>query len=444
MSGSVSSHSRRSALSQVALSATSLALLLLPLTSCAPDDAAVQASLAAQPPPPSVPPRDDVATTGTEKWRVPLGIPEALSYAVGHTDSTFLLTVLDDAGMDATIGDIGTGATAGRFALPKGSGWPVITGDARDPIITAAVPAADGDGVTVVTAWNTMGTARWLRSAADLGTTSGTGLRVDVAEAGRVVVRTADGAASPFQDTELWVLDAANGATVWGTPGGATVRWAEAAHGLLMYTWRSDAAPDQPSDRVSIRAVDDGREVGTAAVVSDYGGGTRLNTQCGGIASAQRIVMCDWQGDNRVAILAQTDGSPIREWPITELPLIDAEAGVVVLWVPGEDGGLLGVDAATGEQLWRYPPDDLLAYEIVLDAAANGVLLGSAGAANVAVSARTGVWLVRERFDYLRPGSAIGDHVVEFRGGDAVGSTGPGVGVATLQDEGDSVLFVRP
>jgi outer membrane protein assembly factor BamB len=242
----------------------------------------------------------------------------------------------------------------------------------------------------------------------------------------------------------LWLLDADDGSTIWSTPGGATVRWADNDNGLLMYAWRSDGLPDRPNDRISVRALDDGRELGSTTVLSDYGGSTRLNTQCGGIATAERVVICRWVGNDRSAILTDTAGTPLGEWPITELPLIDADAGVVVLWVPGQSGGLQGIDAATGAELWRYPPAELASYEMTLDETAKGVLLGSSGSKNLAVSSRTGEWLIRESFDYLRTGAAIGNHVVEFRAGDALGFTGPGVGIATLQDDEDSVLFVRP
>lgn len=430
------------ALATLALFTLTLTLTLL--AACAPDDAEVQASIEAEPAAPAMAPADEVSALGTEVWREAAGDPNAGSYTVGHTGSTFLLTTLGDERMDTLTGTITTGTVAGRFALPQGSSWPLITGAESDPRIVAAVPASPGGPVAALTAWDADGTVVWQRDAADLGLAAGTQLRVEAADAGRVVVRTADGAVSPYQDAELWLLDAATGATIWDTPGGATVRWAQADNGLLMYTWRSDGVDDQPSDRVTVRALADGAELSTTTVTNDYGGGTRLNTQCGGIASPDRVVICRWEGPDRATILAATDGTTIGEWPASELPLIDPDAGVATLTVPGDDGGLLGIGAADGTELWRYSPAEATDYDITLDQATQGVLLGSTGKRNLAMASRTGEWLARIEFDYLRDGAAVGNYAVVFRDGDAIGVTAPGVAIATLQDADDSVLFVRP
>lgn len=414
------------------------------LAACAPDDAAMEESITAEPAKPEMRPESETSAIGKEVWRIPMPEADVTSHAVGHTGSAFLLTVLGDDGMDSLIGNVTTGAVEGSFALPAGSGWPVITGDEAAPTISAAVPDDGAAAATAVAAFTPEGTIVWRRDAADLGTAPGTQLRVDVADAGRIVVRTAEGTVTPYQDAELWVLDAATGATVWGTPGGATVRWAQAAHGLLMYTWRADGADDQPSDRVTVRTLSDGQELTTMTVINDYGGGTRLNTQCGGIASADRIVVCRWQGPDRFTLVADTQGTVLAEWPASEPPLIDVQSGIAALTVPGDDGGLLGVATDKAEEAWRYSPDEVESFDIALDAANEGVMLGGSGDRNLVISSRTGEWLIRQEFRFLRPGAAIGNHAVVFRDGDALGYTAPGVAVATLSDDKNSVLFVRP
>ena len=148
---------------------TTVALTGALIAACAPDDADMAASLSAEPPAPAMRPTADVSALGTEAWQIPMGTADVGSYTVGHTGSTFLLTTLSDDGMTALTGNATSGAEAGRFDLPQGSGWPVITGAESDPLLVAAVPGSPGGTVTALTGWDATGTVRWQRDAADLG-----------------------------------------------------------------------------------------------------------------------------------------------------------------------------------------------------------------------------------------------------------------------------------
>lgn len=426
----------------VASAATALAILTA--TACAPNDAEVAESIeAAKQRPANLPPLEAVSAIGIEAWRYGTGLDPTAPISVQHTGNTFVMAIDDTAqGMQAVVGDASTGAILGQFAMTPGANWPQIVGASDDPTVVAAAPGLAGTArADSVTGWDATGNVRWTRTAADLGATPGTDLKVDPAEGTRALVRSTSGEVGRYQDAKLWLLDATTGTTVWQSEG--PVRWAQAAEGLLMYTWRSDGDLTQPSDRVTARLLSDGAELTTLAVPNDYGANSSKSTQCGGIASSERMVICQWQGDERVTIITDTAGTILGQWPSLLPPVIDQDAAVVAVSGTEPDQVLTGVDSATGTQLWNYGQSDLRGKQLDIALGRDGLLLGGIGNWNLAMDSRSGAWLVAEAFDRILPGAAMGDFVVTYQGGEVMGYSAAGVGVGVLKSD-ESLLFVRP
>ena len=206
------------------------------------------------------------------------------------------------------------------------------------------------------------------------------------------------------------------------------MRWAQAAKGLLVYTWRSDGSTVEPSDRLSIRNLADGQPIATINVLNDYGAHSSMSTQCGGILSADRIVVCRWQGEDRTVMLIDRTGTSVAQWPATDAPVIDQQAEMLALFGTDPDDTVTGVDAS-GQVRWTVGREQFKGLSIRIDVAHDGVMVGAIQSANLAIASRTGKLLVAEDFDQLRPGGVIGNYVVEMRDGAAVGFTASGVGV---------------
>lgn len=422
-----------------------LACVLLPLVTaaCAPNDAQVAASLSAGDTLPSMPPKSETSDIGREVWRRPLGLDTTAGSAVQHVGNTFMLAVHGSGvSMHVMVGDAPTGNISGSYALTDGAGWPSVAGPADNPTVAAPAPAPGGTAkANSVTGWSGTGAVRWTRTAADLGMAADTNLKVDPAEGDRVVVRSASGDMGPYQDANLWLLDAPTGTTVWASE--VPVRWAQAAKGLLVYTWRSDGSTVEPSDRLSIRNLADGQPIATINVLNDYGAHSSMSTQCGGILSADRIVVCRWQGEDRTVMLIDRTGTSVAQWPATDAPVIDQQAEMLALFGTDPDDTVTGVDAS-GQVRWTVGREQFKGLSIRIDVAHDGVMVGAIQSANLAIASRTGKLLVAEDFDQLRPGGVIGNYVVEMRDGAAVGFTASGVGVGVLPDGHNSVLFVKP
>lgn len=424
--------------------AAATALALLTATACAPNDAEVAESIeAAKQRPANLPPLEAVSAIGIEAWRYDTGLDPAAPISVQHTGNTFVIAINDTAkGMQAVVGDASTGAIRGQFAMTPGANWPQIVGAPDDPTVAAAAPAPGGTAkADAVTGWDATGNIRWTRTSTDLGATPGTDLKVDPSEGTRVLVRSTSGDVSPYQGAYLWLLDATTGTTIWQS--GKPVHWAQAAEGVLMYTWRTDGALDQPSDRVTARSLADGAEMTTMAIPNDYGADSSKSTQCGGIAAADRLVICQWQGDDKVTIIADISGTVLGQWPSLLPPVIDQDAAVVAVSGAEPSQVLTGVDAATTKQLWNYSEAELRGRRLNIAVARDGLMLGGIAVWNLAMDSRSGQWLVAEEFDRVMPGAAVDEFVVTYQGGDVVGYSGPGVGVAVLKSD-ESLLFVRP
>lgn len=423
--------------------AATITLAALSATACAPNDAEVAASIEAQARPSNLPALEDVAATGTEVWRYSTDLDPSAPISLQHTGNTFVMAINDTTeGMQAVVGDASTGSIRGRFALKPGASWPQIVGTPEDPTVAAAAPAPGGAAkADSVTGWDATGAERWTRTAADLGAVPGTDLKVDRSEGPRVMVRSTSGEVGRYQDAYLWLLDADTGATVWQS--GEPVRWAEAAEGVLMYTWRSDGELTQPSDRVTARSLTDGGELTTLPVPNDYGADSSKSTQCGGIASSDRLVICQWQGDDKATIIADPAGNFLGQWPSTLPPVIDQDSAVVAISGAEPDQVLTGVDAATATQIWSYSETDLREKRLNIEVARDGLMLGGIADWNLAMDSRSGQWLVAEKFDRVLPGAAMGEFVVTYQEGTVVGYSAPGVGVGVLKDN-ESLLFIRP
>ncbi|MDQ1246453.1 MAG: hypothetical protein QG597_821 [Actinomycetota bacterium] len=425
--------------------AGAIAVLAVPLAACAPNDAAIAASLAARPAEPSLPPAPSVSALGTEIWRIPLAGGSTRSFTVDHAGDTFLLAALpDDRPMEVIVGASRSGTVMGRFTLPMGSAWPVLLGQPAQPIIVAAVPTGDADFSNTVAGFDLTGARVWQVTAEQLGLPVGIGVHVDPSADGRVVVRSSPRPFPAYKDAALWLLDSSTGTLVWEPPGGRSVRWAEAADGLLMYTWRSDGDVDDASDRVTMRSLADGRELGTVEVINDFGGDRSLNSRCGGIVARDRVAICQWDGEQHAVLLADQTGAVIGTFDSVNTPVIDRQASVVVVDPLQSADGVLGLRGEDGAVLWRYSAADVLEYGFGVDVGRDGLLIGNLVGKNLAMSSRVGTWLVVDTFELIRSGASIGDVVIDVRSGDAVGYAARGVGVGILPDQSDRVLFVTP
>jgi outer membrane protein assembly factor BamB len=396
-------------------------------------------------PAPSLPPErvEPVAVSfGTEVWRTPLGVPTEDGFRVEGEAEQFVVPVIDSAagGFTAFVGDVASGEITETLPLPNALGWPITVRPGENILVLTVEPSSAGDGQQV-TARRADGTTEWTSAGADLGQVTGTSLIIEGAGADRVLVRAQPQSPAQRGDAPLWVLDAADGKVAWSVTPPPAPRWTDIDYDLVMYDFAADGSAASPSDTTVVRSLSDGAELATFALNhSDprYGG------LCGGIIAPTRVIACglDAQGVG-TAVLAEPSGAIIAEYEISGRPVIDSGAQVVTL--PTTGGGIIAVDAETGEQLWEFTAEQVAAGQnLKIKEGRDGVLVADAGPLNVVLDALTGDVLLADTFFYLRPSAIQNGRVLSARDGSLVAFEGDGIPVGTTLDDAEQIIYIDP
>lgn len=396
-------------------------------------------------PAPSLPPERAQPVTvsyGTEAWRTPLGVPTGDGFRIEGEAGQFVVPVIDtdSGGFTAFIGDVATGAVTATLALPDTLGWPLTALPGEQVLILTVEPNTDGEGQKVI-ARNADGTTAWATAGTDLGQASGTTLTIENAGADRVLVRAQPQTRAQRGDAPLWVLDANSGEVAWTAEQSPPPRWTDIGHDLVMYDSSADGSLTSPSAATVVRSLPDGAQLASFALNhSDprYGG------LCGGIIDETRVIACGLDGQGQgTAVLAEPSGAIIGEYELSDRPVIDSEGKVVAL--PTLAGGILAIDAETGERLWEFSAEQVAAgQDLTIKEGRDGIFVANAGPLNVVLDSRTGAVLLADTFFYLRPSAILNNRVLDARDGNLVAFEGAGIPVGSTLDEAAQFIYVDP
>ncbi len=396
-------------------------------------------------PAPSLPPGRAQPVTvsyGTEVWQRPLGVATADGFRVLGEADQFVVPVIDadSGGFTAFIGDVATGEVTATLPLPNTLGWPVTARPGEQVLVLTVEPNTEGEGQKVI-ARNPDGTTSWATAGTDLGQASGTTLTIEDAGADRVLVRAQPQTRAQRGDAPLWVLDASNGTVAWTAEQSPPPRWTDLGHDLVMYDSSADGSLTSPSATTVVRSLSDGTQL--ASFELDHSD-PRYGGLCGGIIDATRVIACglDTQGEG-TAVLAEPNGAIIGEYALSDRPVIDSGGKVVALSTLA--GGILAIDAETGERLWEFTAEQVAAGQnLTIEEGRDGIFVGNAGPLNVVLDSRTGDVLLADTFFYLRPEAILNNRVLAARAGNLVAFDGAGIPVGSTLDEAAQFIYVDP